>query len=379
MRILLLNGPNLNLLGTRSPEVYGATSLAEVEETCGEQAARFGHRLGTYQSNHEGDLIDAIHEARHRYDAIVFNPGAYTHTSYALHDAIEAVGIPTVEVHISNIREREPWRRVSLTGPACVYQIFGRGVSGYLSAIAHIHYRSRHTPTTVSYGSHPDHIADLRLPEVEGPHPVAVLIHGGGWTAPYTRDLMDGLAVDLAAHGHATWNIEYRRVPSAGSWRAVVEDVAHGIRAVSSLTPEYHLDPDRIRIIGHSAGAQLAVLALKQHRVAARKLILLAGILDLHRLRPDFDTELAAFLGEDIATDLDQASPIHVLPLGIPIVALHGERDDCISPEQSRHFVKAAVTAGDEARFVSLGGAGHEDIIDPQSEHHKNVLEACIS
>ena len=123
MRILLLNGPNLNLLGRRAPEVYGSDTLHDVAEQCRAHAARLGHRIEDFQSNHEGKLIDAIHAARETADGIVFNLGAFSHTSYALHDAIEAVGIPTVEIHISNVRERQPWRRISVTEPACVYQI----------------------------------------------------------------------------------------------------------------------------------------------------------------------------------------------------------------------------------------------------------------
>ncbi len=377
MRILLLNGPNLNLLGTRSPEVYGATTLPEVEEMCRTQATRFGHRLDTYQSNHEGALIDAIQEAGSLYDAIVFNPGAYTHTSYALHDAIEAVGIPTVEVHISNIRERESWRRVSRTAPACVYQIFGRGVAGYPAAIAHLHYRSRHPPTTLEYGSHPDQIGDLRRPDGDGPHPVAVLIHGGGWTAPYTRDLMDGMAVDLVTHGHATWNLEYRRVPQPESWRGIVGDVAAGIRALSSLAERYDLDTDRIRLIGHSAGAQLAVVALKEHRLKVLKLVLLAGMLDLRNLAPDFEKLVADFLGEEVNTHLDRVNPIEVVPVGVETVAIHGERDTDVPPLLSRRFVQAATAAGDKARLVSLEETGHQDIIDPHGGRLEAVSAAC--
>ena len=189
MRILLLNGPNLNLLGTRAPEVYGSTTLDQMVEQCRAHADRLGNGLEAFQSNHEGDLIEGDSRGPGEPPTgSCFNPGAYTHTSYALHDAIEAVEPPTVEVHISNIREREPWRRNSVTGPACVHQIFGRGAGGYLDAISHLHYRAAHPPLTVAYGPHPEHVADLRLPDTSGPHPVAVLVHGGGWAEPYTRE-----------------------------------------------------------------------------------------------------------------------------------------------------------------------------------------------
>lgn len=108
MHFLLLNGPNLNLLGTRKPEVYGSETLEDVEAAVAAEAALLGHTIESFQSNHEGALIDRLHRAKGIVDGVVFNPGAYTHTSYALHDAIEAIEVPTVEVHISNVMEREP-------------------------------------------------------------------------------------------------------------------------------------------------------------------------------------------------------------------------------------------------------------------------------
>lgn len=135
MRVLLLHGPNLNLLGTREPEIYGSATLGELVDRCREWAAALGIELEAVQSNHEGDLIDAVHDAIGRCDGIVVNPGAYAHTSYALHDAIRACGLPTVEVHLSDITAREPWRAVSVTAPACVAAISGRGADGYRAAL----------------------------------------------------------------------------------------------------------------------------------------------------------------------------------------------------------------------------------------------------
>jgi len=111
MRIVIINGPNLNLIGTRSPEIYGSTSLEELDGLCRSWAADLGAVVATYQSNHEGDLIDRLHAARDA-DGVVINPGAFTHYSLAIRDAIDAIGIPTVEVHISNVRDRESWRRI---------------------------------------------------------------------------------------------------------------------------------------------------------------------------------------------------------------------------------------------------------------------------
>jgi 3-dehydroquinate dehydratase-2 len=135
MRVLVLSGPNLNLLGSRDPAVYGTMTLAELEEACRRWGAGLGVEVEAYQSNHEGALIDRIHAAVGSVDAIVFNPGALTHYSFALHDAIEAVPIPTVEVHLSDISRREEWRRTSVVRPACIASIAGKGADGYREAL----------------------------------------------------------------------------------------------------------------------------------------------------------------------------------------------------------------------------------------------------
>jgi len=131
--IYVLNGPNLNMLGTREPETYGHAKLADVEKLCAETAAQFGMKAECRQSNREGELIDFIHEAHAKKVAgIIINAGGYSHTSIALHDALVAVKIPTVEVHISNIHAREEFRRHSVIAPAAVGQIAGFGTASYL-------------------------------------------------------------------------------------------------------------------------------------------------------------------------------------------------------------------------------------------------------
>jgi 3-dehydroquinate dehydratase-2 len=134
--LLLLNGPNLNLLGTREPEVYGSTTLADVEQAARAQASAAQAGLATFQSNHEGDLIDRIHAARsEQVDAIIINPGGLTHTSVALRDALAGVAIPFVEVHISNIHKREAFRHKSFLSDIAVGVICGLGTDGYRAAI----------------------------------------------------------------------------------------------------------------------------------------------------------------------------------------------------------------------------------------------------
>ncbi len=133
--ILVLNGPSLNLLGTRQPEVYGHTTLADVEAMCAEKAKALGIEIECRQSNHEGTLVDWIHEAKGRHQGIVLNAGAYTHTSIALMDAIAGVELPVAEVHISNIHQRESFRHLSYLSKVSVGMVCGFGPFGYLMAI----------------------------------------------------------------------------------------------------------------------------------------------------------------------------------------------------------------------------------------------------
>ncbi len=144
--LLVVNGPNLNMLGLRDPEVYGVQTLEQINEYIKTSVRGVELRLAEYdmdtsicvsffQSNHEGALIDCIQESRLSFDGVVLNPGAYTHYSYAIHDAIDAIDIPVVEVHLSDISAREEFRRISVTAPACIGQIKGLGRRGYVDAI----------------------------------------------------------------------------------------------------------------------------------------------------------------------------------------------------------------------------------------------------
>jgi 3-dehydroquinate dehydratase-2 len=133
--ISLLHGPNLNLLGQREPQVYGTAALADYVATVVEAAERHGHTVNAVQSNHEGELVDAIHAARDSAAAIIINPGAFTHYAWSLHDALAAFDGPIIEVHISNPNAREPWRHTSVVAPVATGSIVGLGMHGYELAV----------------------------------------------------------------------------------------------------------------------------------------------------------------------------------------------------------------------------------------------------
>ena len=138
MKILVLNGPNLNLLGIREPAIYGRATYADLERTVAEAAQRLGVTAECRQSNHEGELVDWIQQARGVFDALVLNPAAYTHTSVAILDALKAVALPAVEVHISDVAAREDFRQISYVRAACEKTIAGHGLAGYAEALAYL-------------------------------------------------------------------------------------------------------------------------------------------------------------------------------------------------------------------------------------------------
>ena len=140
-RILVLHGPNLNLLGTREPEIYGYTTLDDINTMIAARAAEAGIETAFYQSNHEGDLVDAIQQANHKFDFIIFNAAAFTHYSIAIRDAIAAIDVPVIEVHLSNIHQREEFRHTPVLAPVAMGQICGLGVESYLAALEAIIYK----------------------------------------------------------------------------------------------------------------------------------------------------------------------------------------------------------------------------------------------
>ena len=357
MRVSVLNGPNLNLLGSREPDVYGSTTLGDLERQISEWAISMDVEVSFFQSNHEGELVDAIHGAVGD-DGIVINPGALTHTSRALGDALQSVGVPAVEVHISNVREREPWRRVSLVSPACVRTIYGRGVAGYRDAIRHLANRAAVPHQTLRYGPHPDNVGDLRLP---GPRigGLAVLVHGGFWRQEYERDSMETLAVDLSKRGWATWNIEYRRLGNGGGWPGSAHDVKLALDH-SRQIPE--AEGVSRSVIGHSAGGHLGLWA--SNRPTESPVGLSVGLAPVTHLSALAEAggpgsgEAKRLLDSGAPTAID-APPRTLL--------VHGDQDELVPVFHSTRLAETA-------RVEVFSGLGHFDMLDPAKEHWSTVF-----
>ena len=372
-RVLILNGPNLNLLGSRRPDVYGSATLADLERLCVVWGTRLGIEVETFQSNHEGALIDRLHEARGVVDGLVINPGALTHTSYSLDDTLEAVEIPAVEVHISSVEDRETWRRISLTGPACVHRIYGRGIYGYKNALSHLVARDAMSFSTLPYGESGEQVGDLRLPEGSGPHPMAVLLHGGFFLGQYTRDLMDSAAVDLTRRGIATWNVEYRRLDGDGGYPATLRDVA----AATDFELDSPLDLDRIAYVGHSAGGYLAVWAATraglgngwaEPRTMPAVVATLAGFGDPVEAAALGGGAVGRFLEASTSPeDLTVANPLLRLPCGARHLAATATIDPLVPPAHTARYVDAAAAAGDPVETAEYD-CSHFDLTDPGGE-----------
>ena len=231
-----------------------------------------------------------------------------------------------------------------------------------------------------SYASGPSQVAELFLPRGTGPFAVAIVVHGGYWKSQYDRSLMEGLCVDLAAHGLAAWNLEYRRVGGGGGWPETFVDVAEGIDHLAELDAD--LDLSRVVAVGHSAGGQLAFWAAARPglpedapghapRVAITGAVSQAGVLDLALgagLMPS-STPTRALLGDPTKSyeRYVLASPRERLPLGIPQLVLHGDRDDTVSMRIATSYAAAANEVGDACELRVLTNTGHFEHIDARA------------
>lgn len=232
-----------------------------------------------------------------------------------------------------------------------------------------------------AYGDDPNQLGELFIPEGAGLHPVVVVVHGGYWRARYDRSLMAEVCLDLAAHGLAAWNLEYRRVGAGGGWPVTFLDIAAGVDALGEL--DVSLDLDCVAAIGHSAGGQLALWGAARPKLPVESpgsdpsvrigaVVSQAGVADLllaAQLSPS-DEPTRALLGDPEANaDVYLlASPRELLPLCVPQLLLHGDRDGTVSMRIAESYVTRAREAGDPCEFVVLSDTGHFEHIDPRSE-----------
>lgn len=246
----------------------------------------------------------------------------------------------------------------------------------------------------VAYGPLPQQFGDLRLPTGSGPHPVAIVIHGGFWRARYDLGHAGHVCAALAAMGVATWNVEYRRLGQpGGGWPGTLRDVAAAADHLGELGRMYPLDLGRVVAVGHSAGGQLALWLAGQTRPHAestprdgiprplRGVAALAAVCDLRqawnlRLSGGVVSELLGGTPEQVPERYADASPTALLPLGVSQILLHGTADATVPFTLSEDYKRAAAAAGDDAQLVPLAGAGHFELIDPRSREWPRVSEA---
>ncbi|HEU5140638.1 MAG TPA: alpha/beta hydrolase [Bacillales bacterium] len=253
------------------------------------------------------------------------------------------------------------------------------------------------------YGENENQFGDLRLPGCEGPYPVAIVIHGGFWRAKFGLDIMDRFCEALTNGGLATWNIEYRRVgQEGGGWPGTFKDAAKAADFLYKIGPANTLDLDRVVSIGHSAGGHLALWLGGRHRLSElsslrsgksfplKGAVSLAGVNDLALMQEvhhipevrygEHNNPVRDLLGspDECLDRYDQASPIRLLPLGIPQVLIHGSLDIHVPVGLSHHYHNEAVRAGENVKLVELPVAEHFKLIDPESETWPIILEETL-
>jgi len=306
-------------------------------------------------------------------------PGALDDPSLAA--AVAAAAGPVVAVEPGNLRKTGPAPEDTAFTAAGGRVLYGRGADTGRHGVLFLARRRHRRPDTLAYGAGPDQAGDLWLPAGAGPHPVVLLLHGGFWYHAWERDLMDGLALDLAGRGLAAWNVEYRRVGAGGGWPAPAEDAGRAIEHLLALAPVYHLDLARVVVLGHSAGAQLGLwLAARGRRAEVHPALAvgLATIADLAAARHDrigggsVDRLLdGAAAGPDGA--LADASPIARLPLGVAQLLARADDDAVVPPAQTDRYAAAATAAGDDVTVLRLERGGHFDLIDPATAAWSSV------
>jgi acetyl esterase/lipase len=235
----------------------------------------------------------------------------------------------------------------------------------------------RRPPQRHRYGTHPRQIADLHKPLTAGPHPIAVVLHGGYWQPPYTKLIMRPLCLDLVRCGFAAWNVEYRRLgKEGGGWPMTFDDIAASIDYLERLA-DRRLDLQRVTLVGHSAGGQLALWAAARPqlpdgspgaspRIAATAVLAMAAVTDLVRAG-NAATLLLGGTADEVPERYAQADPIRRIPLNVPVGLVHARDDETVSVRRSREYLDAARGAGADVTMIETAG-GHRDPIDPSTE-----------
>lgn len=231
----------------------------------------------------------------------------------------------------------------------------------------------------IAYGEDPENFGVLHLPDSPGPHPVVVMVHGGGWLENHDLSYFEPLARSLTDAGVAVWNIEYRRVGGSGGWPTTLADVDDATEALATVVQKEapaRLDLDRVHLAGHSAGGHLAAWIAGRHtlssdapgaqpKVMPRSATIMAGVFDLSLAatagHDGFVRQLLDGLPQEHPDRYEMASPINHLPIGLPVTALHGSADETVDPVQSRSYTEAANSAGDPAELRMIDGVGHGD------------------
>src|SRR5215510_8619960 len=247
----------------------------------------------------------------------------------------------------------------------------------------------------LSYGPDEFQFGDLRLPKGAGPHPVAIVIHGGCWMSEYGLSYMGHLSAALTEAGVATWRVEYRRVGNdGGGWPGTFEDVARAADHLRTIAKTYPLDLNRVVAVGHSAGGHLALwLAARKllpkdspvyspDPLPLRGVVSLAGVTDLRRDGTACDANVPELMGgaaKDKAAIYDQASPIALLPLGIPSAIVQGSIDSIIPLAMAKDYADAAKKKGDDAKLVVIEKAGHFEVVDPKSFAWEAVRDEVLA
>jgi acetyl esterase/lipase len=240
-------------------------------------------------------------------------------------------------------------------------QAFLTGLADWASA-------NGYAPRTYRYGDGADHQADLLLPGGDGPHRVAVLLHGGFWRAPFRREVMAALAVDLARRGWATWNVEYRRLGTGGGVPQTIDDVRAALDALARV--DSAIEADHVVVIGHSAGGQLALCVAGVPTIAA--IVSLAGVCDLEtgareRIGAGAVLEFLGGTPEEVPVLYAIADPMALLPADADVLLVHGDADDRVPVQQSRNYLRASRSAGGRCGLLELAGVDHFALIDPRT------------